>query len=56
VTPDGTTTTVAGTAGVSGIRLGAMPRFAFPYGLAIVGDALVVSDTDAILVLRHVVR
>src|SRR5215510_14495241 len=34
VTPTGTRTTVAGTAGVSGILLGADPRFASPRNLA----------------------
>jgi sugar lactone lactonase YvrE len=53
ITPTRTTTTVAGTAGVSGILLGATPRFASPHGLAIVGDSLVVSDSNAILLLRH---
>jgi sugar lactone lactonase YvrE len=53
VTPTGTTTTVAGTAGVAGILLGATPRLAFPGSLAIVGDSIIVSDTYAILLLRH---
>ncbi len=53
VTPAGTTTTVAGTAGVSGILLGTRFRFAFPVSLAIVGDSIVFSDADAILLLRH---
>jgi sugar lactone lactonase YvrE len=53
VTPSGTTTTVAGTAGVAGIILGATPRLAFPSNLAIVGDSIVFSDDNAILVLRH---
>jgi sugar lactone lactonase YvrE len=53
VTAAGTTTTVAGTAGVAGILLGATPRFAFPRSLAIVGDSIVLSDSDAILLLRH---
>jgi uncharacterized protein YjiK len=53
VTPAGTTTTVAGTPGVGGIVLGATPRFTFPEGLAILGDALVITDTNAILLLRH---
>jgi hypothetical protein len=53
ITPAGVTTTVAGTAGMTGILLGAMPRFAFPQGLAIAGDSLVVSDANAILLLRH---
>jgi hypothetical protein len=53
VTPTGTTTTVAGTAGVIGILLGATPRLSSPQGLAIVGDSLVLSDANAILLLRH---
>ena len=36
VTPTGTTTTVAGTAGMVGILLGTTPRLASPRGLAIV--------------------
>jgi DNA-binding beta-propeller fold protein YncE len=53
VTPTGTTTAVAGTAGVAGILLGEAPRFSFPQSLQIVGDSLVVSDANAILLLRH---
>jgi len=53
LTPNGTTTTVAGTAGMAGILLGATLRFGFPQGLAIAGDSIVVSDTNAILLLRH---
>ncbi|HEX7837343.1 MAG TPA: NHL repeat-containing protein [Kofleriaceae bacterium] len=53
VTPTGTTTTVAGTAGMAGILLGATPRFASPQNLAIAGDSLVIVDTNAILLLRH---
>jgi sugar lactone lactonase YvrE len=53
VTPTGTTTTVAGAAGMGRIDLGANPRFAAPQGLAIVGDSIVVSDANAILLLRH---
>jgi sugar lactone lactonase YvrE len=56
ITPAGTTTTVAGTAGVAGVLLGARPRFALPRGLAIVGDSLVISDGHAILLLRHGVQ
>jgi sugar lactone lactonase YvrE len=52
VTPGGATTTIAGTAGVSGILLGASPRFAFPRSLAISGDTIVLSDANAILLLR----
>ncbi len=53
ITPTGITTTVAGTAGMAGILLGATPRFAIPRSLAIVGDSIVVCDTNAILLLRH---
>jgi hypothetical protein len=53
VTPDGTTTTIAGMSRVSGILLGAAPRFSAPISLVVVGDSLVISDLDAILVLRH---
>jgi len=53
ITPAGITTTVAGTAGVAGILLGANLRLGFPQGLAIVGDSIVLSDTNAILLLRH---
>jgi sugar lactone lactonase YvrE len=53
VTPTGTTTTVAGTAGAAGILLGSLPRFSFPGGLVIVGDSIVISDTNSILLLRH---
>jgi len=56
ITPFGNTTTVAGMAGVTGIVLGAAPRFAFPQYLAISGDSLVVSDAKAILLLRRVVQ
>jgi len=56
ITPFGNTTTVAGMAGVAGIVLGAAPRFAFPQYLAICGDSLVVSDANAILLLRRVVQ
>jgi sugar lactone lactonase YvrE len=53
VTSTGTITTVAGTAGVSGILLGATPRFEFPQSLTVIGDSIVVSDANAILLLRH---
>jgi secreted PhoX family phosphatase len=53
VTPTGITTTIAGTAGMAGILLGVTPRFAFPRSLAIIGDSIVVCDTNAILLLRH---
>lgn len=56
VTPDGVTTTIAGVADEIGIRLGTSPRFAVPNGLAVLGDSLVVTDTGAVLLLRHVVN
>jgi streptogramin lyase len=56
ITPTGATTTIAGMAGVVGIVLGATPRFATPRSLAIVGDSIIISDTNAILLLRHGVQ
>jgi hypothetical protein len=56
ITPDGTTTTRWGTVRAVGILLGATPRFAVPQGLAIVDDSIVISDTNAILLLRHGAR
>ncbi len=56
ITPAGATTTIAGTAGVAEIVLGATPRLAFPVHLAITGDSIVLSDDEAILLLRHAVR
>lgn len=53
ITPAGVVTTVAGTAGKSGIVLGAHPGLGAPVGVAIVGDSLVVTDTNAVLLLRH---
>jgi NHL repeat len=53
ITPTGTVTTVAGVAGLAEIVLGATPRFLFPESVAIVGDSLVISDINAILLLRH---
>jgi sugar lactone lactonase YvrE len=53
VTAAGTTTTLAGTAETAGIVLGAIPRFAFPAALAVIGDSIVISDNNAILLLRH---
>jgi hypothetical protein len=38
---------------MAGILLGATPRFASPRSLAIVGDSIVLSDTNAILLFRH---
>jgi sugar lactone lactonase YvrE len=56
ITPAGVTTTIAGTAGKIGIVLGDHPGLAAPVGITIVGDSLVVTDTDAVLVLRHAAR
>jgi sugar lactone lactonase YvrE len=56
ITPTGVTTTIAGSAGSAGILLSTTPRFSFPTGVAIVGDSLVVSDNNAILLLRHAVQ
>jgi sugar lactone lactonase YvrE len=56
ITPIGSTSTVAGMAGVVGVALGAAPRFASPRYLAISGDSLVISDANALLLLRHVVQ
>jgi sugar lactone lactonase YvrE len=53
VTPTGIVTTIAGTAGMAGIVLGATPQFLFPQSLAIDGDSLVISDANTILLLRH---
>ncbi|HEX8109360.1 MAG TPA: NHL repeat-containing protein [Kofleriaceae bacterium] len=56
ITPAGVVTTVAGTAGVAGIVLGATPGLAFPEYLAIVGDSIVCTDNRAVLRLRHGAR
>jgi sugar lactone lactonase YvrE len=56
LTPDGTVSTIAGTAGHTGILLGAAPRFQAPNSLTIVGDDLIISDANAILRLRHAVQ
>ena len=53
ITPSGVTTTLAGTAGVTGILLGRAPRLGHPRGLAITGDRLVICDANAILLLRQ---
>ena len=55
ITPDGVTTTLAGSAGVKGVILGKTPRFANPRNLVVVDDALVISDAHALLVLHGVV-
>jgi hypothetical protein len=56
ITAAGVTTTVAGRAGVTGIVLGPTPGLAFPSSLAIIGDSIVITDTAAILLLRHGAR
>lgn len=53
VTPAGVVSTLAGNPGVAGISLGMAPRFTHPEGLAILGDSLLITDANAILVLRH---
>ncbi|MBC7976668.1 MAG: hypothetical protein H7138_16970 [Myxococcales bacterium] len=53
ITPAGVTTTIAGTPGVKGITLGTTPRFSTPQAIAISGDSLIITDANAILVLRH---
>ncbi|MEZ4364380.1 MAG: hypothetical protein R3B48_29665 [Kofleriaceae bacterium] len=53
VTAAGVVTTLAGRAGMTGITLGTTPGFAFPLGLVIAGDSIVIADTHAILFLRH---
>jgi DNA-binding beta-propeller fold protein YncE len=53
VSAAGTTTTIAGMARMTGIALGATPLFAFPERLVTSGDSIVISDSNAILVLRH---
>lgn len=53
ITPKGVTTTIAGTAGVQGLTLGPMPIFSAPQAIARSGDSLVISDANAVLVLRH---
>src|SRR5581483_5792238 len=54
ITPAGETSTVVGTAGVTGIQIGAGPHLAHPRGIAPAGTDLVVSDANAILVLHPV--
>ena len=56
ITPAGVVTTIAGRAGSIGIVLGTMPGFAKPISLAVVGDSLVIVDTNAILLLEHSVK
>jgi hypothetical protein len=47
---------VVGTPGAAGIVLGPSPRLAYPQALAIVGDSLVIGDSQALLVLRYALR
>jgi hypothetical protein len=56
ITPDGTTTTIAGTAGVTGIALGAAPRFSLPRAIRVVGSSLAILDANAVLLLENAVR
>jgi len=56
VTPDGTTTTIAGTVGVARVVFGTAPRLSFPLFLTIVGDSIVFVDNNAVLRLRHGAR
>jgi hypothetical protein len=56
LTPGRVVTTIAGTAGITGILLGATPRFQAPSCLAILGDSLLINDSNAILLLRHGVQ
>jgi len=56
ITAAGGTTTVVGAAGRAGIILGTNPGLAFPRSLAIVGDSIFISDSNAILLLRHGAR
>ena len=53
VTPTGTVTTIAGTAAAAGIQLGATPRLASPRAVTLVDDSIVITDSNAVLVLRH---
>jgi hypothetical protein len=53
VTAAGVTTTIAGSARIGRITLGASPELAFPDGLAVIGDSIVISDANAILLLRY---
>jgi streptogramin lyase len=53
VTPTGVTTTIAGTPGIRGLTLGPIPQFSNPQGIARSGDSLVITDANAVLILRH---
>jgi len=53
ITASGTVTTMAGIPITQGILLGVMPRFAFPRGLAIIGDSIAIADSGATLLLHH---
>lgn len=52
ITPAGVVTTIAGAVDEFGIRLGATPRFLTPRYLVVSGDALIISDANAILALH----
>jgi hypothetical protein len=53
ITPTGEVTTVVGVANATGILLGPTPRLAHPSGIAAFGGDLMISDTNAILVLHR---
>ncbi|MEO7731310.1 MAG: hypothetical protein ABIY55_10080, partial [Kofleriaceae bacterium] len=53
ITPAGVTTTIAGTPGVRGLTLGGSPQFALPQAIALSGDSLIITDANAVLILRH---
>jgi sugar lactone lactonase YvrE len=55
ITPAGVVSTLVGTPGLIGIKLGTSPELAFPRYVAISGHALVITDTDAILLLQNAV-
>jgi len=56
ITPAGAVTTIAGTAGVKTIKLGTSPGFSYPKRVAIAGDSLVITDSNAVLVLEHALQ
>ena len=53
VTPAGVTTTVAGAPGAAGVVLGSTPGFDSPSGIAVAGTSLVITDANAVLLLRN---
>jgi len=53
VTPAGVTTTIAGTPGIRAVTLGPVPQFSIPQAIARSGDSLVITDANAVLILRH---